>query len=585
MRVSYGNAALLLLLESVSAAAQATNRTGVTCPSSSKFEPISASTFFANLNPGWNLGNTLDAVETEGSWNNPPVSAHTFDDAKAAGFQGVRLPVTWAYHFTSEAPDWTVDPAWLQRVADVVDMVTARDLYAIVNVHHDSWIWADLTLAATNVTAVEERLARLWYQIGVKLACKSEKVAFETINEIPGTTEEHGAIVNRLNHVFLQAINEAGGHNSQRVVTLVGAGEDGQKTIQWFKEPDSKFKNPWAIQYHYYSPYDFVFQAWGKTTWGTAADKTALESDIAAVRTKFPNTPLVIGEWAVSPVATETAARWRYFDHFVRTASKYNTATVLWDNGADFLNRATHQWRDEVALDIYRQAAMGVMNALPAGGEEGEEGSSSAYIYHKRNNETGVVGNVTLPFQFHGNQLAGISKAGTELRPGPANDYTVTNNSENDEITFSASFLRTILTPDSPTGSLTNLTLHFSHGAPLTVNILQYATPTLSTTSGALPPAGQDLRIPIEWAGQNRPAAVKAVRSDGAFLVDEWTQYLGPLQQGRMTYGGQWDWDADHVIIKAAALEAVRAAGVDTTFTVEFYPREMGNWVEFRVVV
>lgn len=215
---------------------------------------MSAGTFFAKLNPGWNVGNTLDAVQTEGDWNNPPVVGSTFDDAKRAGFKSVRIPVTWAYHFTSQAPDWTVDPVWLQRVSDVVDMVTSRGMYAIVNVHHDSWTWADLTQPSTNVTVLEDRLGKLWKQIGTKLACKSEMVAFEPINEIPGTTPEHGAIVNRLNDVFLQAINDAGGYNANRVVTLVGAGEDGIKTSQWFKKPDPKFKNPWGIQYHYYSP-------------------------------------------------------------------------------------------------------------------------------------------------------------------------------------------------------------------------------------------------------------------------------------------------------------------------------------------
>jgi endoglucanase len=190
----------------------------------------------------------------EGSWNNPPVVGATFDDIKNAGFKGIRLPVTWAYHFTSQSPDWTVDPKWLQRVSDVIDMITDRGFNTIVNVHHDSWTWADLTKESTNVTAVEERLGKLWYQIGVKLACKGEKVAFETINEIPGTTAEHGKVINRLNHIFLQAINDAGGFNPQRVVTLVGAGEDGYKTIQWFEKPDTKFKNPWGVQYHYYSP-------------------------------------------------------------------------------------------------------------------------------------------------------------------------------------------------------------------------------------------------------------------------------------------------------------------------------------------
>ncbi|MDA7025825.1 cellulase family glycosylhydrolase [Bacillus sp. CLL-7-23] len=51
-----------------------------------------------NMSPGWNLGNTLDANPTEGSWNNPPVREHTFDDIRDAGFKSVRIPVTWNSH-------------------------------------------------------------------------------------------------------------------------------------------------------------------------------------------------------------------------------------------------------------------------------------------------------------------------------------------------------------------------------------------------------------------------------------------------------------------------------------------------------
>ena len=70
----------------------------------------------------------------------------------------------------------------------------------------------------------------------------------------PGETAEHGAQLNKLNNIFLQAIADAGGFNAQRVVTLSGSMQDSVKTSQWFKRPDAKFKNPWAIQYHYYSP-------------------------------------------------------------------------------------------------------------------------------------------------------------------------------------------------------------------------------------------------------------------------------------------------------------------------------------------
>lgn len=296
------------------------------------------------------------------------------------------------------------------------------------------------------------------------------------------------------------------------------------------------------------------------------------------MRGNFTDIPLVIGEWAVSPVATETAARWRYFDFFLRTAAKYNTSTILWDNGADFLNRATHVWRDEVALDIYRNVLKNIPNALPESTTDGAVTSqqSSAYIYHRRNQ---TVTDATLGFTFNGNALSKISNGSKQLAKGK--DYTVSG----EKVTFKASYLSSILTPSSPFGSLANLTLTFSRGAALQVNVLQYATPSTPSASGPLPAAGQDLLIPVSWAGQNRPAAVKAQKADGGYLVDDWTQYLGPLQQGRMTYGNQWDWDAGHVVIKAAALDAVRAAAKDTTFTLEFYPREPGNNVTYTVKV
>jgi endoglucanase len=56
------------------------------------FVPITAKEAFSGLNPGWNLGNTLDAIPTEGSWNNPPVQPITFAEIHAKGFKSIRLP-------------------------------------------------------------------------------------------------------------------------------------------------------------------------------------------------------------------------------------------------------------------------------------------------------------------------------------------------------------------------------------------------------------------------------------------------------------------------------------------------------------
>ena len=54
--------------------------------------PITAKAALAGLNPRWNLGNTLDAIPTEGSWNNPPVQPITFAEIHAKGFKSIRLP-------------------------------------------------------------------------------------------------------------------------------------------------------------------------------------------------------------------------------------------------------------------------------------------------------------------------------------------------------------------------------------------------------------------------------------------------------------------------------------------------------------
>ncbi|KAK8185078.1 endoglucanase D precursor [Phyllosticta capitalensis] len=540
------------------------------CNGTASFKDISAHDFVEALNPGWNLGNTLDATPDEGDWGNAPVVAETFGYVKEAGFNSVRIPVTWAYHFKTQARDYTVDPAWLQRVSDVIDMVTDRGLYAIVNVHHDSWIWANLDTPA-NYSSIEDKFYNLWFQIGTKLACKSELVAFEPLNEPAGSTAEAGAEMNRLNDIFLKAINDAGGFNSKRVVTLVGLGEDAAKTSQWFQRPNGTYSNPWALQYHYYSPYAFIFSAWGKTIWGSDDDKAALETDIGGFRRNFSDIPVLIGEWAASTTNTETAARWKYFDSLVSTAKKYNTSTVLWDNGQDFFDRNANVWRDQSAIDIFMGAAAGVANALADSTTDNQTTtqSSSAYIWQKGND---TVSDQKIPFLFNGNQISRITKGGQALAEGT--DFSVDGSS----VVFKKSFLSTIFANRAP-GIKANLTLEFdSAAAPLTIQAVQWDVPTIGNNTISAKAAGSgEYKIPVTYKGLKKLAAVRALKQDGSILIDDYTQWFGALEKGRMTYSSQWTWDDSHVILENAVAQAVSSAKQPVVLTFEFYPRVPGN--------
>lgn len=146
------------------------------------------------------------------------------------------------------------DSTWLDRVEAVVDQVLDRGFYAIINVHHDSQLWANLATSVANYTLIEENFKSIWTQIGVKLGCKSSKLVFESINEPAGSTESEAVELNALNDIFLGAINIAGGFNPQRVVSLCGLGNTPALTSQYFSR-GSKYPNqPWGLQIHYYSP-------------------------------------------------------------------------------------------------------------------------------------------------------------------------------------------------------------------------------------------------------------------------------------------------------------------------------------------
>ncbi len=50
----------------------------------------------------------------------------------------MRIPTTWDKHF-AEAPDYTINKMWLDRVQEIVDYAIDNDMFVILNMHHEEW--------------------------------------------------------------------------------------------------------------------------------------------------------------------------------------------------------------------------------------------------------------------------------------------------------------------------------------------------------------------------------------------------------------------------------------------------------------
>ncbi|HRZ98876.1 MAG TPA: cellulase family glycosylhydrolase, partial [Paludibacter sp.] len=103
---------------------------------------------------GWNLGNTLEAIGGEAAWGAGHTSQQLIDSVKAAGFNTVRLPVSWFIH--SDTVTSVIDKEWMARVKEVVDYCINNDMYVILNMHWDKG-WLENRVNKANQDIVNKR--------------------------------------------------------------------------------------------------------------------------------------------------------------------------------------------------------------------------------------------------------------------------------------------------------------------------------------------------------------------------------------------------------------------------------------------
>ena len=283
----------------------------------------------SKMTRGINIGNTLEPPQV-GEWNNEFISEYFFDDYVDAGFNTVRIPIRWDKHTLVDSP-FTVSESWLDTVEQVIDWGLSKDLFLIINAHHDWWL-------VNNYDSIKmrDRFHSIWNQISSTFKDKSPKLLFEIINEPHGMSKEN---VDELNFDILQIIRT---DNPKRIVIYGGHSWSNSDHLLSAKV----LNDPYIIGYfHSYDPWEFAGK--GNGLWGS-------ENDINTIKTKFKtvadwseknNIPVIISEFGAIHDCDYNSRMLHYFT-YVKEAINNGFAFQAWDDGGQFkiYNRNARTW-------------------------------------------------------------------------------------------------------------------------------------------------------------------------------------------------------------------------------------------------
>ncbi|MCL2266335.1 MAG: glycoside hydrolase family 5 protein, partial [Treponema sp.] len=238
------------------------------------FNDLTAAQIVAGIKIGWNLGNTLDATgfswlgvnpsaaDMERAWGNPLTTAANFAALKEAGFNTIRIPVSWSKAVDHE---YNIRGDWLARVVQIVNYAVDIDMYVILNTHHDEDIFK---LSDAEMDASLAAFKKIWEQIASAFRNYSEKLIFEALNEprtkgsrqewSGGSAAEH-INLNRYYKLFVEVVRASGGNNDRRVLMVnTYAASAEQPAMNGLVVPQDTVPNKIIVSIHCYTPYDFA---------------------------------------------------------------------------------------------------------------------------------------------------------------------------------------------------------------------------------------------------------------------------------------------------------------------------------------
>lgn len=360
----------------------------------------------ANMRLGWNLGNTLDShsvdldnmwiekwsqrrtSDYETAWGQPVTKPELFKLFKDAGFNAIRVPVTWYPHMEAKFDGdliWDpekdpigtkIQPQWMKRVHEIVDYVISQDMYCILNIHHDTGAESTAWLVADEKVYEEqkERFEAVWTQIAEEFKDYDGHLLFEGYNEMldtydswcfssfgaPGNYDAKVAdsaykAINSYAQSFVNAVRATGGNNAERnlIVSTYGAccGEGNwnshlQDPLIRMMLPKDETKNHIIFEVHSYPNIGS----------GLNSAKNSVKNMMSAVKTHLAvkGAPVIFGEWGTSNGDDYKDRRSIVLDFardFVEQAKSNGFGTFYWMGLSDGNSRSVPEFNQKDLVD------------------------------------------------------------------------------------------------------------------------------------------------------------------------------------------------------------------------------------------
>ena len=341
---------------------------------------------------GYNLGNTLDANPTsatgdgwweqrwaergtepttadwETSWGQPVTTPEIINTIAERGFNIFRIPVTWYIHMDQNDQ---VDPVWMARVKEVVDMVLATGSYCILNVQHDTGsaatAWLQANMDAYNGGAAE-RYKKLWTQIATAFRDYGDHLLFESFNEILYTNSDAGwtapaagndayEAIRRYHQDFVDVVRATGGNNEFRnLVINPYSASSSQTVLDELVVPADKHANHILMSVHSYDPYNFCNDngEWSILTFNDECRET-IDGVFQRVTSRASELgiPAFFGEFGAIDGKKDAAERIKYATYMGQKFKAAGTAGLWW---MGLIDRATLIWNEAEIVDALFKA-------------------------------------------------------------------------------------------------------------------------------------------------------------------------------------------------------------------------------------